>query len=519
MSTFETGATLPEQTYTVTRADLVRYAGASGDLNPIHWSDRVATSVGLPGVIAHGMYTLALAARALDTWAGGPGRVRRARLQVHQARRGARRRRTASRSSVRGTVKNVTDEGVQVALEVTCGGREGARHAEGSPGCLTCPALHHPAARRSRPRARARDHRGRAAGRRTSRGRRRHAGAARSPAAATWSSPTTASTAPSCTSRPAASTALGGPVRRGGRHRRRGRALGRVRGARRRRGLGRRRGALGHPRQRRRDPGAERRRLRPGGRRHRRLGALLGPRGPGAAHVRRRRLRLRLPHQPVQAGPGPARRARRDLPAPARRPVRTGALRRAGPHPRRRGGRPGAADRGARGGPRRCAAARAWCSTTATTTPGAPGRSSPTRSSSRARPAARGRAALGAAGRHREDQRRLADRARRVRARATATTGSSLSTKHTLALTNRGSASTEDLLALAGEVRRGVHAASGSGWSTSRPWSAARCPADALQVTSTSGAADRADHARGRRAPPATSSPRPSRIVPMMPRM
>ena len=62
MSALQTGDTLPEQTYTVTRADLVRYAGASGDFNPIHWSDRVATSVGLPGVIAHGMYT---AARAL----------------------------------------------------------------------------------------------------------------------------------------------------------------------------------------------------------------------------------------------------------------------------------------------------------------------------------------------------------------------------------------------------------------------------------------------------------------------
>ena len=47
MSTFETGAELPPQTYTVTRADLVRYAGASGDLNPIHWSDRVA-SIGRP---------------------------------------------------------------------------------------------------------------------------------------------------------------------------------------------------------------------------------------------------------------------------------------------------------------------------------------------------------------------------------------------------------------------------------------------------------------------------------------
>ena len=76
MTDFEVGAQLPVHEFTVTRADLVRYAGASGDRNPIHWSDRVATSVGLPGVIAHGMYTMALAARALDDWAGGPGRVR-----------------------------------------------------------------------------------------------------------------------------------------------------------------------------------------------------------------------------------------------------------------------------------------------------------------------------------------------------------------------------------------------------------------------------------------------------------
>jgi len=61
---------LAPQTFTVTRADLVRYAGASGDFNPIHWSDRVATSVGLPGVIAHGMFTMALVGRALDSWVG-----------------------------------------------------------------------------------------------------------------------------------------------------------------------------------------------------------------------------------------------------------------------------------------------------------------------------------------------------------------------------------------------------------------------------------------------------------------
>ena len=73
--TAEAGTELPTQTFTVTRADLVAYAAASGDHNPIHQDEEVARSVGLPGVIAHGMYTLALAARAADTWAGAPGRV------------------------------------------------------------------------------------------------------------------------------------------------------------------------------------------------------------------------------------------------------------------------------------------------------------------------------------------------------------------------------------------------------------------------------------------------------------
>jgi acyl dehydratase len=114
------GDVLPEQAYTVTRADLVRYAGASGDRNPIHWSDRVATSVGLPGVIAHGMYTMALAARALDTWAGATGKVRELSCKftkpvvVPDDDEGVVVR-------VNGTVKQVTDDGVQVALEVACG--------------------------------------------------------------------------------------------------------------------------------------------------------------------------------------------------------------------------------------------------------------------------------------------------------------------------------------------------------------------------------------------------------------
>jgi acyl dehydratase len=73
--TWQAGHEFPSQTYVVTRADLVRYAGASGDFNPIHWSDRVAASVGLPGVVAHGMLTLALAGRALTGWVGDADRV------------------------------------------------------------------------------------------------------------------------------------------------------------------------------------------------------------------------------------------------------------------------------------------------------------------------------------------------------------------------------------------------------------------------------------------------------------
>lgn len=61
--------------YQVTRADLVRYAGASGDFNVIHWNERVAREVGLPDVIAHGMLTMGKAANLVVDWAGDPGRV------------------------------------------------------------------------------------------------------------------------------------------------------------------------------------------------------------------------------------------------------------------------------------------------------------------------------------------------------------------------------------------------------------------------------------------------------------
>jgi len=66
-----TGPDLGTRTFSVTRADLVRYAAASGDQNPIHQDEDVARSVGLPGVIAHGMYTMALAARAVTDWFPG----------------------------------------------------------------------------------------------------------------------------------------------------------------------------------------------------------------------------------------------------------------------------------------------------------------------------------------------------------------------------------------------------------------------------------------------------------------
>jgi acyl dehydratase len=69
------GTELPPRQYQVMRRDLVRYAGASGDFNVIHWNERVARSVGLPNVIAHGMLTMALAGRFLTEWAGDPGAV------------------------------------------------------------------------------------------------------------------------------------------------------------------------------------------------------------------------------------------------------------------------------------------------------------------------------------------------------------------------------------------------------------------------------------------------------------
>jgi acyl dehydratase len=67
------GTELPVVTYPVTRLSLVKYCGASGDFNVIHWNERVARSVGLPDVIAHGMFTMAQAGRYVTDWAGDAG--------------------------------------------------------------------------------------------------------------------------------------------------------------------------------------------------------------------------------------------------------------------------------------------------------------------------------------------------------------------------------------------------------------------------------------------------------------
>jgi acyl dehydratase len=67
------GAELPTVTYPVNRLSLVKYCGASGDFNFIHWNERIARSVGLPNVIAHGMFTMAQAGRYVTDWAGDAG--------------------------------------------------------------------------------------------------------------------------------------------------------------------------------------------------------------------------------------------------------------------------------------------------------------------------------------------------------------------------------------------------------------------------------------------------------------
>ena len=75
MSDLEVGTIVAERTVHLTRESLVRYAGASGDFNPIHYRDDVAARVGLPGVLAHGMLTMGLAVETIVEWLGDSGRI------------------------------------------------------------------------------------------------------------------------------------------------------------------------------------------------------------------------------------------------------------------------------------------------------------------------------------------------------------------------------------------------------------------------------------------------------------
>jgi len=75
MSQIEVGFELPEIKVNFKRADLIKYAGASGDFNIIHWNERTAVAVGLPGVIAHGMLTMGQAINVITRWNGSPANV------------------------------------------------------------------------------------------------------------------------------------------------------------------------------------------------------------------------------------------------------------------------------------------------------------------------------------------------------------------------------------------------------------------------------------------------------------
>ena len=73
--TLTVGEIVAETTFSITRDSLVRYAGASGDFNAIHYRDDVAATVGLPGVLAHGMLTMGFAIQPVVDWIGDSGKV------------------------------------------------------------------------------------------------------------------------------------------------------------------------------------------------------------------------------------------------------------------------------------------------------------------------------------------------------------------------------------------------------------------------------------------------------------
>lgn len=120
MSRWEAGTDLPAVEYDVTRAGLAAYAEASGDPNPIHLDPAVAKAVGLPDVIAHGMLTMALAARAVAEWTGGAEVLELGCSFTHPVLVPE----GGTTVRVTGLVKAVADDRVTLALEVTSEGEK-----------------------------------------------------------------------------------------------------------------------------------------------------------------------------------------------------------------------------------------------------------------------------------------------------------------------------------------------------------------------------------------------------------
>ena len=116
------GDALPTQEFPIHRADLVSYAGASGDFNPIHWNERFAKSVGLPDVIAHGMLTMAAAVRVVTDWCGDPGAV--VEYNVRFTRPVVVPDPEGTTLTVGGTVRDIREDGlIEVDLTATVNGQ------------------------------------------------------------------------------------------------------------------------------------------------------------------------------------------------------------------------------------------------------------------------------------------------------------------------------------------------------------------------------------------------------------
>ncbi|MCW2522274.1 MAG: MaoC domain protein dehydratase [Frankiales bacterium] len=113
----EVGLELPPQSFEIERADMVKYAGASGDFNPIHWSESFAREVGLDNVIAHGMLTMGLVARVATDWTGDPGSV--IEYSVRFTRPVVVADGASARLDVTGKVRSVDAETQQAVLDLT----------------------------------------------------------------------------------------------------------------------------------------------------------------------------------------------------------------------------------------------------------------------------------------------------------------------------------------------------------------------------------------------------------------